>query len=334
MDPAISRPAVWLTTPPARTRRTIDLRQPISRPLAVLLRVLAITVIVGLTFERLADAQSQRDTFNEEDSMFKNSRRRAIAVAVIAVALTVSFASHPLAGPGRNGSIRNVVLVHGAWADGSSWSRVIPLLQARGFNVAAAQLPLTSLADDVAAVKRAIDRMASAHSGPVVLVGHSYGGAVIGEAGNDPRVAALVYVAAFAPDQGESALGLLSAYPTAAPLGDHLSVDPSGFFTIDSAGVEDDFAQCLSSNEREILAATQGPTSIASLAGTSIAPAWKAKPSWYIIASRDRSIPPGLEESMATRMHALTTTLRTCHVAMLDEPFKVTDVILDAAGAR
>src|SRR5258706_9013849 len=129
--------------------------------------------------------------------MFKNSRRRSIAVAFIAVGLTVSFASHPLAGPGRNGSIRNVVLVHGAWADGSSWSRVIPLLQARGFNVAAAQLPLTSLADDVAAVKRAIDRVGSAHSCPVVLVGHSYGGGVVGEAGNDPRVAAPVSLGGF-----------------------------------------------------------------------------------------------------------------------------------------
>jgi len=266
--------------------------------------------------------------------MFKTSARRAIAVAVIAGGLAVSFPSHPLAGSGRNASIRNVVLVHGAWADGSSWSRVIPLLQGRGFNVVAAQLPLTSLADDTAAVKRAIDRMTSEHPGPVVLVGHSYGGAVIGEAGNDPRVAALVYVAAFAPDQGESALGLLSAYPTPAPLGDHLSVDASGFFTIDPTGVEDDFAQCLASNEREILAATQGPTSIGSLTGTSIAPAWKTKPSWYIVASHDRSIPPGLEESMATRMRARMTTLRTCHVAMLDMPFKVTDVILDATGAR
>ena len=262
--------------------------------------------------------------------MFKNS----IAVTVIAAGLTVSFASPPLAETGRSASIRNVVLVHGAWADGSSWSRVIPLLQARGFNVVAAQLPLTSLADDTAAVKRAIDRLTAEYHGSVVLVGHSYGGAVISEAGNDPRVAALVYVAAFAPDQGESALGLLTAYPTPPPLGDHLSVDASGFFTIDSTGVEDDFAQCLSSNEREILTATQGPTSIGSLAATSIAPAWRAKPSWYIVASRDRSIPPGLEESMATRMHARTTTLRTCHVAMLDEPFKVTDVILDAAGTR
>src|ERR1700687_446458 len=156
--------------------------------------------------------------------MFKDSGRQAIAVTVTAAGLIVFFASHPLAGPGQSAPIRNVVLVHGAWADGSSWSRVIPLLQARGFNAVAVQLPLTSLTDDSAAVKRAIDRMTAEHPGSVVLVGHSYGGAVIGEAGNDPRVAALVYVAAFAPDQGESALGLLSAYPTPAPLGDHLSV--------------------------------------------------------------------------------------------------------------
>jgi pimeloyl-ACP methyl ester carboxylesterase len=108
--------------------------------------------------------------------MFKNSGRRAIAVTVVVLALTVSFASHPRAETDRSASIRNVVLVHGAWADGSSWSRVIPLLQARGFNVVAAQLPLTSLADDTAAVKRAIDRMTADSPGSVVLVGHSYGG--------------------------------------------------------------------------------------------------------------------------------------------------------------
>jgi len=163
--------------------------------------------------------------------------------------------------------------------------------------VAAAQLPLTSLADDVAAVKRAIDRMASAHSGPVVLVGHSYGGAVIGEAGNDPRVAALVYVAAFAPDQGNRpwvAIRLSNGGATR----DHLSVDPSGFFTIDSAGVEDDFAQCLFF-ERTRDPGGDARTNINRVSRrTSIAPAWKAKPSWYIIASRDRSIPPGLEESI------------------------------------
>ena len=195
----------------------------------------------------------------------------------------------------------------------------------------AAQLPLTSLADDTAAVKRAIDRMTSEHSGPVVLVGHSYGGAVIGEAGNDPRVAALVYVAAFAPDQGESALGLLSAYPTPAPLGDHLSVDASGFFTIDSAGVEDDFAQCLASNERDILAATQGPTSIGSLTGTSIAPAWKAKPSWYLLTTEDKMIPPDAQRQMAKRAGATIVEVKGSHAIYVSQPEAVAALIEKAA---
>ena len=227
----------------------------------------------------------------------------------------------------------NIILVHGAWADGSSWSRVIPLLEARGLNVTAVQLPLTSLADDVATTRRAIAHIVGQHPGPIVLVGHSYGGVVIGEAGNDPNVVGLVYVAAFAPDQGQSALSLLSGSATSSPLGSHLVLD-AGFFTIDPAGVEQDFAQCLPEVERRVVTATQGPTSGAALTDAAISPAWKTKPSWFIVAKRDRTIPPDLEETMAATIGARTTTLHTCHLAMLDRPFQVADVIADAARGK
>jgi pimeloyl-ACP methyl ester carboxylesterase len=268
-----------------------------------------------------------------EGMMMTRTRLRRSVSFVIAALASVSFnqlSAQPKGGP----TVANIILVHGAWADGSSWSRVIPLLEARHFHVIAVQLPLTSLSDDVAATKRAIARITTEHPGPVLLVGHSYGGVVIGEAGNDPHVVGLVYVAAFAPDHGESALSLLSSSQTPPPLGNHLVVDASGFFTIDRTGVEEDFAQCLPESERRILAVTQGPTSGAALTGAATSPAWHTKQSWFIVATRDRSIPPGLEEAMAARMGAQTTTLKTCHVAMLDMPFKVADVIADAASEK
>jgi Predicted hydrolases or acyltransferases (alpha/beta hydrolase superfamily) len=231
-------------------------------------------------------------------------------------------------------TVTNIVLVHGAWADGSSWSRVIPLLEARHFHVIAVQLPLTSLVDDVATTKRAIARITTEQPGPVLLVGHSYGGVVIGEAGNDPNVVGLVYVAAFAPDQGESALSLLQGAQTPSPLGSHLVVDASGFFTIDQTGVEEDFAQCLPEGERRILAVTQGPTSGAALTGLPRhrrgGPNRRGSSSRTAIAASR----PDLEQAMAAHIGAHSIALRTCHVAMLDLPFKVADVIADAAGEK
>ena len=251
---------------------------------------------------------------------------RLLLIAALALVATGAAVARPSTGT-------NIVLVHGAWADGSSWSRVIPLLEARGFNVTAVQLPLTSLANDVDATKRAIAHVVGQHPGPVVLVGHSYGGVVIGEAGNAPNVVALVYVAAFAPDQGQSLLSLLSGAQTPTPLGSHLVVD-GGFYTIDPTGVEQDFAQCLPEVERDVLTATQGPTSGAALTDAAISPAWKTKPSWFIVAKHDRVIPPDLEETMAATIGARTTTLNTCHLAMLDLPSKVAAVIADAAGGQ
>ncbi len=222
--------------------------------------------------------------------------------------------------------VKNVLLVHGAWADGSSWSKVIPLLEAKGLHVVAVQIPLTSFADDIAATQRAI----ALEDGPVLLVGHSYGGAVITEAGNDPKVAGLVYVSAVAPDQGESALGLISSVPT--PIGSELRPDKNGFLKLTSKGVAEDFAQDLSPKEIAVVTATQVPVSVTAMKGEVTTPAWKSKPSWYIIAEHDRAISPELETSLAKKIGATTTTVSSSHVIMLAQPSKVASVILDAAS--
>src|ERR1700753_2489635 len=181
---------------------------------------------------------------------------------------------------------KNVILVHGAWADDSSGSKVIPMLNARGLHVVAVQLPLTSLADDAATVKRAI----ALESGPVVLVGHSYGGAVITEAGNDPKVSALVYVAAFAPDNGQSA-GALNASGTPAPLGAESKPDAEGFISLTKTGVYEDFAQDLPEADKAVLFAQQAPTSVKALGGNITSAAWHTQPPWSISAATPTAIP-------------------------------------------
>ena len=226
------------------------------------------------------------------------------------------------------------MLVHGAWADGSSWSGVIPLLEADGYHVVAVQLPLTSLEDDDAVTERAIARITMAYPGPVLLVGHSYGGVVIGDTpGNDPNVAGLVYVAAFAPDGGESALSLLATLKPQSPLAPFLVFDAAHqFITISAQGVAEAFAQDLSKLEQAELTATQGPASGAALSATpTVVPAWRTKPSWFIVAAHDKAITAVLEQQMAERMNATTITLPTCHLAMLQEPLRVAEFIERAA---
>jgi pimeloyl-ACP methyl ester carboxylesterase len=232
-----------------------------------------------------------------------------------------------------NRGVKNIILVHGAWADGSSWSKVIPILEAQGYHVVAAQLPLTSLEDDDAATQRAIARITKAYPGPVLLVGHSYGGVVIGDTpGNDPNVAGLVYVAAFAPDTGESALSLLETLSAPSPITPYLQFDANQFVTISPQGVAAAFAQDLSKLEQVTLTATQGPTSAADLSATpTVVPAWRTKPTWFIVAAQDKAITAGLEERMAERMNATTITLPTCHLAMLQDPLRVAEFIARAA---
>lgn len=216
--------------------------------------------------------------------------------------------------------------MHGAWANASSWSKVIPLLTAKGFHVTAVSIPLTSLADDVATTERALDL----ESGPILLVGHSYGGAVITEAGNHSNVAGLVFIAAYAPDNGESALSLALANPT--PVGAELQADPSNmFFKLSAKGIFDDFAQDLSQVEKLNLFVTQGPTGAFALGTPISSPAWRNKPTWFIVAAQDGIISPGLEAMEAVRMRAVTITLNTNHVAMLSDPVRVADFIARAA---
>jgi pimeloyl-ACP methyl ester carboxylesterase len=250
--------------------------------------------------------------------------------SILALAL-IPFV-YPLKGQSQvitTSSVKNIVLVHGAWADGSSWSKVIPILQERGLHVVAVQNPLTSFADDVASTRRLID----AQDGPVLLVGHSYGGVVITEAGNNPKVAGLVYVAAFAPDQGESAASQGKPYgPTPGlaelrPIGD-------GFLVLTQKGIQEDFAPDLTTEEKIIMTATQVPTQSAVLASTISAPAWRAKPTWFVIASNDRMISPKQEIDSAQKMKAKTLTLPTSHVPMLSRPKEVAAFIVEAAQGK
>jgi pimeloyl-ACP methyl ester carboxylesterase len=249
-------------------------------------------------------------------------RSRAAAAALALLSMVAAGPAHAAPAP------QTVVLVHGAWADGSSWDKVIPLLLAKGLKVVAVQNPLTSLADDVVATKRVLD----AQTGPVVLVGHSWGGMVITQAGDDPKVAALVYVAAFAPDEGQAASdlgkdlppppGLASAHP-----------DASGFLWLTPEGVAHDFAPDLPAAETKVMAATQGPLSAKALDEKVSTAAWRTKPSWYVVAEKDRMIQPDLERAMAKKIKASTSALPTSHVAMLSRPKDVAAVILRAAAA-
>jgi pimeloyl-ACP methyl ester carboxylesterase len=251
---------------------------------------------------------------------------KSVAVACASLLMIIGPPPKAAAQEQAPAGVKNILLIHGAWSDGSSWSKVIPLLEAKGLHVVAVQIPLTSFPDDVSATVRAI----ALEDGPVLLVGHSYGGAVITEAGNDPKVVGLVYVSAVAPDTGESAFGLITSVPT--PVGSELRPDKSGFIKLTPKGIAEDFAQDLSAKEIAVLTAEQGPTSVMAMKGEITTPAWKSKPSWFIIAANDRAISPDLEAAQAKRIGATTTTVSSSHVAMLAQPSKVAGVILDAAS--
>jgi pimeloyl-ACP methyl ester carboxylesterase len=224
---------------------------------------------------------------------------RTALIAIAGFLVTAMLRTEAVAQANPTQGVRNIVIVHGAWADGSSWSKVIPLLQARGLHVVAVQNPLTSLGDDVAATKRAI----ALQDGPVLLVGHSYGGVVITEAGNDPKVVGLVYVAALVPSDGESAASVTKSFPP-APLGSEVRADAEGFLTLTPKGIAEDFAQDLSDNEKQLLTATQGPTAVS----------------------------PELEKAEAAAIKATSITVPSSHVPMLSHPNEVADLIEQAAA--
>jgi len=242
------------------------------------------------------------------------------AAGLLATASSASMAADP---------IRNVVLVHGAWADGSSWAKIVPLLEERGLHVVAVQNPLSSLADDVAATKRIID----AQDGPVVLVGHSYGGGVISEAGNNPKVARLVYVAAFAPDTSES-VGTTAKDFAPPPVATEVRPIEGGFLVLTDKGVKEDFAQDLLAKEKSVLLATQAPTSGSAFGAPITDAAWHHKPTWYVVAENDRMINPDYERFAAKRMGAKVLSLSASHVPMLSKPKEVADFIAGAASGK
>lgn len=244
-----------------------------------------------------------------------------------AAAAAIATAGHAMAAPAAPAQ-PSVVIVHGAFADGSDWAKVIPLLQAKGIRVTAVQNPLTSLADDVAATRRALDNQ----PGKVVLVGHSWGGTVITEAGAHDKVASLVYVAAFAPDAGQATGELGKGLPTPPGIG-KLSVDKAGFASLPPAALKEDFAQDVPAVQAAVMAATQGPIAMKAFEDKTTVAAWKNHPSWYIVSKNDRMIQPDLERAFAKKIGAKTTELATSHVPQQSRPQDVAKVILDAVAA-
>ena len=221
-----------------------------------------------------------------------------------------------------------VVLVHGAFADGSSWGNVIPLLEEAGYDVIAVQNPLTSFADDVATTRRVID----AQPGSVVLVGHSYGGAVITKAAVEAsNVRALVYVAAFAPDAGENLQALLEKYPS--KIGAALVPDAAGFLYVDRAKFAEVFAADVSKRELSVLSAAQKPVNSQTFGQVYETPAWREKVSWYLIATDDQAINPALQRVFAERMNATSREVKSSHVPFVSNPTAVADIIKNAAEA-
>ncbi len=220
-----------------------------------------------------------------------------------------------------------VVLVHGAWADASSWRLVIPYLQREGMDVVAVQNPTTSLADDVAATRRTLDSI----DGPVVLVGHSWGGTVITEAGNDPKVKALVYVAAFAPDAGQSTGDQVGAHPAPPGLG---GVTPfgEGFLKMSEASWIANVAQDLPEQDARVLAAVQTPLSLTTFNDRVGTPAWAGRPSWYIVSSQDRAVSVELQRELGRRINAQTVELVASHMSLLSLPQAVANIIRDAVN--
>lgn len=221
---------------------------------------------------------------------------------------------------------KTAVLVHGAFADGSSWQKVIPYLEKAGLKVVAVQNPLDSLENDVAATKRAIRNA----EGPVVLVGHSWAGVVITEAGTDDKVKSLVYVAAYAPDKGESLQSASSRYPNPESLSTFVK-DPDGYLTISDDGIKRYFAAGLTPKEQAVVAATQGPFHSRTLTAPVSQVAWREKPTFMVVATKDAIIPPQMEKDQVKAAKAAAIEVPSGHVAMLSFPKEVADLIIKAA---
>jgi pimeloyl-ACP methyl ester carboxylesterase len=256
----------------------------------------------------------------------RNAMKNLYSVAMLAATLAVSGLDSAAAQSPSKTGIKNIVLVHGAFADGSGWEAVADILKKDGYTVSVVQHPETSYAEDIKSTKAVIDRQ----SGPVVLVGHSYGGAVITEAGNDPKVAALVYIAAFALDTGESCATIEKALPPATT---GIKATDDGYFYIDPAVFHADFAADVPVGKAEFMAISQVLISADSFTSPVKSPAWKSKPSWYMVATADRSINPDQERMMAKRAHAKTIEVNSSHVAYISHPRETAKLIEQAAAS-
>jgi pimeloyl-ACP methyl ester carboxylesterase len=223
-------------------------------------------------------------------------------------------------------AVKNVVLVHGAFADGAGWQGVYRALTKRGYRVSVVQNPTTSLEDDVAVTKRAIAAM----NGPVILAGHSYGGVVITESGNDPKVAGLAYIAAFAPDKGESVSSLLKNPPPGAPVPPILP-PKDGFLFLDRAKFAASFAADVDPDLAAFMADSQVPWGVEALSGSVTEPAWRTKPSWYLVATEDKMIPPDAQRAMSKRAGATAVEVKASHSVYVSQPQAVASLLEKAA---
>ncbi|MPZ37458.1 MAG: alpha/beta fold hydrolase [Rhizobiales bacterium] len=251
---------------------------------------------------------------------------KRFTTAVLGLVAAISIAMSAQTHAAEPAQARNVVLVHGAWADGSSWGEVIPLLQAAGLNVTTVQNPLTSLGDSVTATRRAL----ALQDGPTVLVAHSWGGTVISEVGTDPKVSALVYVAARAPDAGEDFVALSGRFPTMpvrAGVKEH-----DGFTTVSEDAFLKYFANEVAPDKAKVLYAVQEPAAASLFSGRTTAAGWRVKPNWYAVSRQDQTISPDLERYLANRMKAKTVELDAGHLALVSHPREVADLILATAG--
>lgn len=227
-----------------------------------------------------------------------------------------------------NTGVKNVVLVHGGFVDGSGWEGVYGILRKDGYSVTVVQNPTVSLADDVAVTRRAL----AAQDGPAILVGHSYGGVVITEAGNHPNVAGLVYIAAFAPDRGESVASLIQNPPPGAPVPPILPPQ-DGFLFLDRGKFRASFAADVDADEAAFMADSQVPWGVEALGGAVTEPAWKTKSSWYLVSTEDKMIPPDAQRAMSKRAGATVVEVKGSHAVYVSEPKAVAHLIDQAAKA-
>src|SRR5216683_1543837 len=262
----------------------------------------------------------------KNNAMAIGVRTRIIYSALAIMTIILSIGENTMAQTKSMAVVKNIVLVHGGLVDGSGWEGVYNILKKDGYTVTVVQNPTISLADDVAVTKRAI----AAQNGPVILVGHSYGGVVITEVGNDPKVAGLVYVSAFAPDKGESAASLIKNAPQGAPVPPILPPQ-DGYLFLDKAKFPAAFAADVSPDVASFMADSKVPWGVEALSGAINQPAWRTKPSWYLVSTEDRMIPPDAQRAMSKRAGSTVVEVKGSHAVYVSQPQAVAHFIEKAA---